>query len=93
MIKYLQTYQAVRFNKTTNTYFLSALNQDPGYGVRATKVLFEEREHGVLVYDENCAVLVGWANIGSLEYERKSVQLKSDSAPKAESKPAKVTSK
>ncbi len=77
-IKYLQTYQGVRFEKTTNTYFVSAELNDPAYGMRAVRVYFEEREHGVLVFNDGCAVLVGWANIGSLEYERSTVKTKQD---------------
>ncbi len=79
MIKYLQTYQGVRFNGRTNTYFLSVQNKEPGYGKNVECVSFEEREHGVLIYNDEKAVLIGWANIGSLEYERSSVSLKSES--------------
>lgn len=93
-IKFLQAYQAVRFGTGLHSYFVDDRYRTESHGTKVARVRMEAREFGVLVYDEKCAVLVGWANVGSLEYDRDSLNIKEESetksAPKSktDSKPA-----
>jgi hypothetical protein len=86
-IKMLQAYQAVRFENKLNTFFVDERYANEGHGIAKTlQCRLEVTEHGVLVYGHKSAVLVGWANIGSLELDRESVTPKQEEMKKAETK-------
>jgi hypothetical protein len=72
-IKMLQAYQAIRFAGSLNTYFVDDRYRTESHGSKVARVRMEATENGVLVYNDDCAVLVGWANVGSLEYDRSSI--------------------
>jgi hypothetical protein len=74
----LKAYQGVTFEGTTHTFFVDkAFAKKDAYS-RMPSVELSATEHGVLVLGEKSAVLVGWANIGSLEYDRASLDIKSE---------------
>lgn len=72
-IKMLRAYQAVSFENTLNTYFVDERYRNESHGSRVVRVKLEATQHGVLAYNDTCAVLIGWANVGSSEIDVESI--------------------
>ncbi len=71
-IKFVKCYQAVEFGKgrTNELSFLASEYHSTSAFTKAPKVTFEEKDKGILVYNDEDAILVGWANIAYLKYDR-----------------------
>lgn len=79
-IKSIKFYQAVKFGKDSHTYF-------PGPGITnnsgPTLTGVEERENGLLIYNDASVTLASWNNIAYIEYDPASFQPKVQEPKKA----------
>jgi hypothetical protein len=74
-IKMIKAYQGVSFEGVTHTFFTDLAYHTENAFSRMPKARLIEHDKGVLVLSDKAAVLVGWANIGSIEYDRSTVTL------------------
>jgi hypothetical protein len=69
-IKSVRFYQAVYINNTPETYVRAPEYADANRRDGKDKSKLSLHERGVLIENENELILVGWPNIGSLQFEK-----------------------
>lgn len=81
-IKFIKVYQSVEFGKgrVNELSFLAAEYHPTTTVSRAPKVNFEQREDGVIIYNDDDAIFVSKANIAYMKLDRESFTPKAEVA-------------